>query len=1151
MLANKFIDLLESENLLDPEMIEELRRQVAQSGNRLPVETLAKLLVDNEQLTKFQATRLVSSLKSGNRPASNPSAEDDLLIADVDSQSMGGKSRSDDDEVAVIVGDDDVEVVEIIDDDDFESELDMGDDDVIVADVVESTPQQTSARSPASQLQRPVRVSVAASEPKGRWQTMRTYGAFGLFLGLLTALIFLGFWFLKGTATEALEMAKASYEGRDYPTAIRRYEQFIESFPTHDRVSFSRLRIAIAKIRQATENSGDAFEGTKVSKAILPTLLDESQLSEVRGDLAGALINIGDRLVRKAETSKTNEERKTYVAGLKEQLEIIQNPQYIASQERKQNEPKINALEESRQRLLRDVQRSDDRAKTAIDMKAALEARDAVAAYQARQTLVRRYPQLQNDEELSNLLAGATQIVQEAVKQAEKRPEINQSQPVDTLGKRVLLTSNTGKTLNLNNKRTLFVRAKQSLYGINASDGKVLWRNFLASREMNEPLSISDNAVDADSSSDCILTMTEQGKIRRLAGATGQTKWEVDFGTRVWSPQMDRDALYVADQSGRVSCLDSETGQVRWCKQLPQAIGTSVSAGSTKQSIFVVGIDANIYTLSRRDGSCLSVQYDGHEPGTIVVPPLALLGRLLVFENIGPGFSQIRTMAISEDEKTLTNSQDPIRLRGHVVVAPEVEGRRCAVVTDLGEVSVFEVETISNSAELVKMASLVASELNPKTSWPLIAGNDLLVAANELTSYQIQASRQEIVRNWVRDDGDRFVARAIRLEDYVVHCRNVRGTEGIRITAMDAKTGNQIWETNVGVPVTSILQNDNAFAAITSQAALYNIEKTSLGSGQLTSPVANPGRNQRQMAFDRVAIGREGSFAAVNSERADQIAYFDSKANAEKMLSIISSSAGTGQPSGDPLWIADGIVIPMNNGQLIAVDPATGRTIGTPVQPPMEPGKKTVWSTPCLLADQRTLVAANSDKKLVRVSTGKQFSRLNEVQTAYQVIGQLAALENLVIVPTLGDQSSYLEIYDGVDLSRKATVAIDGRISWGVQQVDALAICYTQTEGLIAVDSKGERVWTAALKNVAPVGRLQTLQNDILLSTVSGDLFRIEKSSGKVISVLRTGESISGTPLVLGNGLLIPGDEGNVLAVAVSQFEPFDAATETSSGTGN
>ncbi len=74
MLANKFIDLIEAERLLDPEMIEELRRQVSQSGNRLPVETLAKLLVDNEQLTKFQATRLVSQVKGGGSTAAQPLA---------------------------------------------------------------------------------------------------------------------------------------------------------------------------------------------------------------------------------------------------------------------------------------------------------------------------------------------------------------------------------------------------------------------------------------------------------------------------------------------------------------------------------------------------------------------------------------------------------------------------------------------------------------------------------------------------------------------------------------------------------------------------------------------------------------------------------------------------------------------------------------------------------------------------------------------------------------------------------------------------------------------------------------------------------------------------------------------------------------------
>ncbi|RMF43596.1 MAG: serine/threonine protein kinase, partial [Planctomycetota bacterium] len=61
--ATQFIDLLERKQLLAPEIVEELRRQVAEAKTRLTPELLAKLLVDNGHLTKFQATKLIAEAK--------------------------------------------------------------------------------------------------------------------------------------------------------------------------------------------------------------------------------------------------------------------------------------------------------------------------------------------------------------------------------------------------------------------------------------------------------------------------------------------------------------------------------------------------------------------------------------------------------------------------------------------------------------------------------------------------------------------------------------------------------------------------------------------------------------------------------------------------------------------------------------------------------------------------------------------------------------------------------------------------------------------------------------------------------------------------------------------------------------------------------
>ncbi len=109
----------------------------------------------------------------------------------------------------------------------------------------------------------------AAPEAPSRWETFRTIGAFGILLGILAAFAFLAIWFMRGSAEEQLTMAKEAYENRDYGSAIKKYESFIASHSSHKEVSFARSRIAVAKIRNATENSGDPFEATKVAEEVL------------------------------------------------------------------------------------------------------------------------------------------------------------------------------------------------------------------------------------------------------------------------------------------------------------------------------------------------------------------------------------------------------------------------------------------------------------------------------------------------------------------------------------------------------------------------------------------------------------------------------------------------------------------------------------------------------------------------------------------------------------------------------------------------------------------------------------------------------------------------------------------------------------------
>ena len=109
VLAKKFIELLESQQLLSPEVTDELRRQVAESKTKLSPELLAKLLVDNGHLTKFQATKLIAEVAEVDAADEQVEQEDELGFADGQSSTVPGTEG-----IAEVLFDDDDPLVDVV-----------------------------------------------------------------------------------------------------------------------------------------------------------------------------------------------------------------------------------------------------------------------------------------------------------------------------------------------------------------------------------------------------------------------------------------------------------------------------------------------------------------------------------------------------------------------------------------------------------------------------------------------------------------------------------------------------------------------------------------------------------------------------------------------------------------------------------------------------------------------------------------------------------------------------------------------------------------------------------------------------------------------------------------------------------------------------
>lgn len=1132
MAASQFIALLESRGLLDPEIIVELNRQVEQSKGRVNPEAIAKLLVENGQLTRFQATKLVTELNE-----TLGSARPDPSMALRGGRPIEPETVNDHDSVDdllpidVVEAKKPVEYVEVIED-----EVEA----VVVATGSKAVRKKIMAIDLEDVPRRVVRDTKV--KKKSSWESFRIIGYGFLVLLLIIVFIPLVGWFLKGSADDAFGLAENAYKSQDYERASKSFADFAKNFASDERASQSRVFSALAKVRQDAEKVSDPAVALKTCQDVLPTITSENALGSFRSDVTDALLRIAEKFVVKTENTPSISDRKAMIEKMNQQMELILDPRYVGPLERTQNELRIKTIEESQKRLILNIQRGEDLAATITEMTKSVDAKNVSETYDLRRKLLRKYPQLESDAKLGELLSLATGQQQALVTTAKQMPSVNNEQePSDIMMSAMLV----GRKVTTGDVRgtTVFFRIKGSVVALNAASGQVLWRTHIGSDWSGEPKPLMPT-----SDSDVLVSIPEQGKLRRLAAVDGALIWEVTFTGRIFEPSIDGDDIFVTTPFGEVFCLDVATGQTRWGKRIPQAIDVGVGGATDKKKRYILGNHSNLYVMSRTSGNCEEVEYIGHAPSSIAVPPVWIQNQLILFENEGANYCLMRVFQTNDEGLDIQVGQKPIRFRGHVVVAPQVDRRRLAVVTNLGEVAILEVDALSPKDKVFKQVNLVENEVVPKLTWPLMIGNDLLLASTRLALYQVQESSQKLSRQWLKDEGDQFTSRPIKTDDYVIHSRVVRGNLGVRVTAITLTTGDIVWETDIGVPVISLSTDGKGFLAITSQAAAFSLDGKSFSNRLPIAPVENLGRNQRAMMFVSPLKLKDSRIAILNQAQGNQMLLVDPVRRTTNPTKMLPLDLGESFPSNEPIAIGNGsIVVPLDNGQIAMIDPDKGKMIGSPFQPSVQAGERPKWLNPVLLSDKQTVIVADQHRFMYKLSTGKQLRSITSQSLEKSLKGRLSVIKDVIVGVSAGASSDQLDFYESSELKRLIAVPVEGRFTWGPYVLDVDSKSYllalSDIDGLVACDETGKRLWAKPLEKAVLVGQPSILESDCILTSTSGDLFRVSLSDGSVVARVQVGEPISGPPLILPKVMLVPCDEGIVLTVPIPT-----ASTETSGG---
>jgi len=956
-------------------------------------------------------------------------------------------------------------------------------------------------------------------------------GALGVLILVVVALFFI---LKRETAAEMLEAADEDYRSGAYAQAINKYERYLKRFPDDPNVSKARVRIGTAQLWQLVD-SRDKRPALEAAGKILPQIENEDAFGDARAELATILPDIAEGFSSQAKSETDIEKAQELVDLAKKAMEFVNNPSYIPTSLRKTIENRLNAINEDILLAERNINRTKRLDETVAAIRSAAEAGDTVEAYQKRRDLLGEYPELEQDPKLLEAVKVITERERALVKTVEEPIEASSEDHPAPSDFQVALASRKGEGAEGSDKQVVFFLARGAVYGLQATTGKVLWRRFVGHETLAAPQPLSGQV-----GAHVIAADSRRNELLRLNDQTGELEWRLPIGEPFSDPVIHGKSILLATKSGHVISVDSESGQTLKHIAIPQEL--RVSPGTSKlRHLYQPGNHSNLYVLDEESLECKDVYYLGHKPGTVETPPVMALGHLFVAVNSGMDYCDLNILAVDENGLSPEPAQE-YRVKGHVTVTPIVTGGRVVVVTDLGAIHVLEVNT-ANSEKPVQPAvdELIGSFKTPLTGYPVLDGGRLFVGNDQFTKYEIQASRNKLLGQWIKNKRDIFVGPPQVIGETVFHLRRRADSPAYTAAAVHADDGKVLWEVDLATPA-SLLTVDlqkKMIHSISAGAELFEVTTDDFQVGILDQPAAAAVGAVRTVAFSEATPMAGDRWAFTSPQDRKKMVVYDPKSVSAtgRLQARAIKAAGDANATAPPVYFDGGLLLPLDNGQVVLVDPETGDGKILPFQARVEGGQKVQWHRPAVIgSDGKEFVIADNRQKLYRVGIKAQgqphLAELAQAGLEVEIVSALAAAGDTVYGVVRGSGGDTVVSFAAADLSVGSEWALEGRIVWGPEPMGDVVLMASDKEGVLCFETGQKQRWTSPLTYGALAGRPLEQDSDFIFTSVGGVAWRVSSADGTELQKMELGEPLGGGAVPFGSRLLLSGSDGTLHVVS-------------------
>ncbi|MBX7074366.1 MAG: protein kinase [Pirellulales bacterium] len=604
----------------------------------------------------------------------------------------------------------------------------------------------------------------------------------GALLLLIVAAVALTWTNWRRSGDNLLKAADDAYKAGSFTQAIDIYKQFLEGNSRHPEASRAKVYAALAEMRRAGAETGDWSKSLATTKARLNQIASEPAVANAKDELGSILSHLAKGLADQAQRQKDPQ----LVAGAQEALQLLDQhvpPEFRPAQ-------RVKEIEHSLELTTRDVARGAALTKAVAAVKAATAQGDTAAGYAQRKQLLRDYPDLADDPTLRQAVLKVAKAEQSAV-QIDRAPRAAETtEPAAAIISPP--ANSTGKTAPGVEGQVVYAFAAGHAIGVDATTGSILWQRGVGADGAFAPVSVSSQA-DADA----LLIDANRHELWRVAPRDGQLRWRGPLvATAVAPPLIGGKHAWAATADGRLAGFDLESGERTVVFTLPQTLGVGPAIDATSGRLYQIGGHASLFALSTAAATCDEVFYLGHDPGTIVVPPLVVSRYLFVAENHLADRSRLRVL-LTNDQGLEIKEIAQVPLNGHVQTMPQLVGRQLFVVTDRGAVYAFEVANPDQPQPLGPPVLAPATDGQRRSRVFVARPGRLWSGGDQLTGYDIQLAAGRLVSMAVRNQGDSFLEPMTAQNEVVFHLRRKAGSQAITLSAMALQSGDVYWETDL------------------------------------------------------------------------------------------------------------------------------------------------------------------------------------------------------------------------------------------------------------------------------------------------------------------------------------------------------------------